>query len=216
MDPVLCCVRMAKGARLKTSRHGDLPWRVGEVAPDFTLIDAWALPAQGTLDEFADLIEIFASLNLDADEASRLSRALFALRAWIGQRLGWDEEINTLPIPGCEETSLRERLPGDLDTEKDDATGESPFRPVYRTKDEWAVELSNGTVHAILHLGWVPQADGTYRGQLGVYVKPRGRFGPLYMALIAPFRHYIVYPALMRGIGRAWKARAQTRATDAL
>ena len=32
------------------------------------------------------------------------------------------------------------------------------------------------------------------------------------MALIAPFRHYIVYPALMRRIGRAWKARAEKRA----
>ncbi len=193
--------------RLETSKHGDLPWRIGEVAPDFKLIDAWALPARGTLEEFADLREIFANIGPDEDD-SRLSSALFALRAWLGKRLGWDRRINTLPIPGCTETSLRERLPADLDAEKDDAAGESPFRPVYRTKDEWAAELSNGTVHAILHLGWVPRTDGSYRGQLGVYVKPRGRFGPLYMALIAPFRHYIVYPALMRRIGRAWKARA--------
>ncbi len=207
---------MAKGARLKTSRHGDLPWRIGEVAPDFKLIDAWALPARGTLEEFADLREIFASLSLEADENSRLSSALFALRAWLGQRLGWDEELNTLPIPGCRETSLRERLPDDLEAERDDTVGESPFRPVYRTKDEWAVELSNGTVHGILHLGWVPRTDGTYSGQMGVYVKPRGRFGPVYMALIAPFRHLIVYPAMMRRIGRAWKARAQGRETDTL
>jgi hypothetical protein len=27
------------------------------------------------------------------------------------------------------------------------------------------------------------------------------------MALIRPFRHLIVYPALMRQIGRAWQAR---------
>ena len=198
---------MGKGARIETSKHGDLPWRIGELAPDFKLIDAWALPAGGTLEEFSDLCEIFASLSLEANEGSGLSGALFALRAWLGQRLGWDEEINTLPIPSCEETSLRERLPDDLDAERDDSVGESPFRPVYRTKDEWAVELSNGTVHGVLHLGWVPREDGTYSGQMGVYVKPRGRFGPLYMALIAPFRHLIVYPALMRRIGRAWEAR---------
>jgi len=204
------------GARLETSKHGDLPWRIGEVAADFELIDAWALPARGTLEEFADLREIFASLSLEADEDSRLPSALFALRTWLGQRLGWDEEINTLPIPGCRETSLRERLPDDLEAERDDTVGESPFRPVYRTKDEWAVELSNGTVHGILHLGWVPHTDGTYSGQMGVYVKPRGRFGPVYMALIAPFRHLIVYPAMMRRIGRAWKARAQRRDTDTL
>ncbi len=203
---------MAKGSRLKTSRHGNLPWRIGEVATDFELIDAWALPARGTLEEFSDLCEIFTSLSHETAEDSRLSSLLFAVRARLGQRLGWDEEINTLPIPGCRETSLSERLPDDLDAERDDTVGESPFRPVYRTTDEWAVELSNRTVHAILHLGWVKQKDGSYRGQMGVYVKPRGRFGPLYMALIAPFRHYIVYPALMRRIGRAWKARAEKRA----
>jgi len=42
---------------------------------------------------------------------------------------------------------------------------------------------------------------------MGVYVKPRGRFGEAYMAAIAPFRHRIVYPALMRQIEQAWNAR---------
>ena len=85
--------------------------------------------------------------------------------------------------------------------------GEAPFRPIFRTENEWALELSNSTVHAVLHLGWALQEDRTYRGQMGVYVKTRGWFGPLYMALIAPFRHRIVYPALMRRLERAWKAR---------
>ena len=42
---------------------------------------------------------------------------------------------------------------------------------------------------------------------MGIYVKPRGRLGALYMRLIGPFRHLIVYPALMRQIERAWDAR---------
>jgi hypothetical protein len=70
-----------------------------------------------------------------------------------------------------------------------------------------AGELSNGTVHAVLHLAWVEQGNGRHRGQMGVYVKPRGTLGVTYMALIGPFRHLIVYPALMRQIGRAWQAR---------
>ncbi len=207
---------MAKSGRLKTSRHSRLPWRIKEIAPDFKLIDAWALPARGTLEEFADLLEIFANLNLAADDASRPSRALFALREWLGQRLGWDEKVNTLPIPGCDETSLRQRLPADLEAEQGDDFSESPFHPVFWTPTEWAAEISNGTVHAILHLGWVKGKDGAYRGQMGIYVKPRGQLGPLYMALIAPFRHYIVYPALMRRINRAWKARAQSRMDETL
>ena len=194
-------------ARLETSQHADLPWRIGEVAPDFELIDAWALPAEGTLEEFSDLCEIFGKIDPTGDGGSRLSRALFALRGWLGRLFAWDEETNILPIPGCEEASLRERLPSDLEPDTDETAGDAPFRPVYRTEDEWALELSNSTVHAILHLGWVSQGGGRYRGQMGVYVKPRGRFGPLYMRAIAPFRHLIVYPALLRRIGRSWNAR---------
>jgi hypothetical protein len=48
---------------------------------------------------------------------------------------------------------------------------------------------------------------GRFQGQMGVYVKPRGRLGAAYMELIAPFRHRVVYPALMRQIERAWIAR---------
>jgi hypothetical protein len=58
-----------------------------------------------------------------------------------------------------------------------------------------------------MHLAWVDQGDGRYQGQLAVYVKPRGRLGQGYMALIRPFRHRVVYPALMRQIGQAWDKR---------
>jgi Protein of unknown function (DUF2867) len=36
----------------------------------------------------------------------------------------------------------------------------------------------------------------------------RGNLGEAYMMFIEPFRHFIVYPALMRQIGRAWDARS--------
>ena len=79
------------------------------------------------------------------------------------------------------------------------------------TPTEWAAELPNGTVHAIIHPGWIKRNAGTYRGQMGLHVKPRGRFGPLYMVLLAPFRHYIVYPALLREIDRACMSFSQPR-----
>ena len=40
-----------------------------------------------------------------------------------------------------------------------------------------------------------------------VYVKPRGTLGDAYLTLIDPFRHRIVYPSMLRQIGRAWEAR---------
>ena len=194
-------------ARLDPSEHAGLPWRINEVASDFKLIDAWTLPAEGDLDEFAQLCAIFANLDLATDKGSKPSAVLFKARSWLGERLDWDDAPKTLPIPGCEEVSLRQRLPADLEAETDETAGKLPFRPVYRTDIEWALELSNATVHAVLHLGWTSQSGSGYRGQMGVYVKTRGVLGSVYMAAIAPFRYFIVYPALIRRIDRAWRAR---------
>lgn len=193
--------------RLPTAEHEAHPWVIAQIAPEFELIDAWALPAQGGRDDFDALLEIMASLE-PANAESGVTRALFRVRHQLGAWFGWDHAARRLPIPGCTETTLRQRLPADL---RGSATGlelsQTGFTPLYRTGDEWAAELSNGTVHAVLHLAWVEQGEDHYRGQMGVYVKPRGKFGATYMALIRPFRHLIVYPALIRQIGRAWKSR---------
>jgi len=194
--------------RLSNGDHEKHGWRIREVAPDFRLEDAWALPAQGRAEDFATLLEVMASLD-PADMQSRATRALFGIRAQLGGWLGWDGPPR-LAIPHDAETTLRARLPEDL---RDTATGpdlhprDFTFTPLYRTDVEWAAELSNRTVHAIMHLAWVERGAGRYQGQMGVYVKPRGRLGAAYMAVIAPFRHRVVYPALMRQIERAWNAR---------
>jgi hypothetical protein len=47
---------------------------------------------------------------------------------------------------------------------------------------------------------------------MAVLLKPNGLFGAAYMAAIKPFRYVIVYPALMRQIGREWRAGAGNRA----
>lgn len=60
-------------------------------------------------------------------------------------------------------------------------------------------------MHAVLHLSWVPNGAGGYHGQMAVLVKPNGLFGTAYMAAITPFRHLIVYPALMRTIRQRWQ-----------
>jgi hypothetical protein len=196
---------MGMDTRLRRSEHGDLPWRINEFASDFELIDAWALPASGTREEFADLFRIVTSLDPGADPKSPLSRQLFAVRAQLGRRMGWDraDVVNTLPIPGCRESSLSERLPRELAATGDRTSERSSSRTVFEIENEAARELSNSLLHAIIHLGWVPRPDGTYHGQMGIYVKHRRKAGPLYMAAIAPFRHHIIYPALLRQIESA-------------
>jgi len=113
-----------------------------------------------------------------------------------------------LPIPGTNEISLSERLPDDLrGTAADLDLGSLPFVPLYRTDSEFAAEVSNQTMHGVMHLAWVDQGEGRYQGQMAVYVKPRGLFGKAYMELIKPFRYWVVYPALTRQFERAWNRR---------
>ena len=202
--------------RLSNSEHESHAWRIQEVAPDFRLVDAWALPAQGGVEDFSTLLEVMASLD-PARGASRATRALFAIRYRIGGWLGWDEPARPLAIPQAAATTLRARLPEDLRGSADGVElGAKDFSPLYGTDVEWAAEISNATVHGVLHVAWVEMGDGRYRGQMGVYVKPRGALGTVYMAAIAPFRHLIVYPALMRQIEHAWDARmAQRRSANA-
>jgi Protein of unknown function (DUF2867) len=69
-------------------------------------------------------------------------------------------------------------------------------------------EISNKTVHSLMHIGWVPDGKGGYRGQMAVLVKPNGRLGAAYMAAIKPFRYLLVYPALIRWLERAWQRSA--------
>jgi hypothetical protein len=195
------------------------PWRIRELVPDFTLEDVWALPVEGGPDDFPALLELMASLD-PARSDSRATRALWGLRDRLGAWFGIgrttipadgvpDAPVGALPIPGSSEISLAERLPQDLRaTATDDDLGRpSLFSPLYRTDVEAAAEISNQTVHGVMHLAWVDRGDGRYQGQMAVYAKPRGLLGKGYMELIKPFRHWIVYPALLGQLGRAWKKR---------
>jgi hypothetical protein len=178
---------------------------MGEVAPDFRLEDVWALPVYGGADDFPKLLEVMASRDLSR-QAPVMLRLMFAVRWQLGRWFGWDDPADR-PIPGRSETSLTERLPPDLRGTVTGMRFGSLFTPIYCTDTEFAAEISNQTVHGVMHLTWVEHGDGRYQGQMAVYVKPRGRFGRQYMAFITPFRHWVVYPALLRQIERAWNTR---------
>jgi hypothetical protein len=197
--------------RVPNAIHATRQLRIHELAPDFTVEDVWALPTVGGAGDFPTLLDVFA--NLDFPSSTSLpTRVLWGIRDLLGRwfDLGRiDRTTDTaagLPIPGTSETSLAARLPNDL-RGTTDTDLRSPFTALYRTDDEYAAELSNRTVHAVLHLAWVEQGDGRYQAQMAVYVKPRGRLGQAYMTFIKPFRYLIVYPALMRHIERAWTER---------
>jgi len=190
--------------RLPNSAQTSQPWRIHDLIQDFRLEDVWALPTPGGPDDFPQLLQLIASLD-PSDDSSAVVRALFSIRWKIGELFGWDDPEGG---HGSPRPTLRDRLPADLrDTPAGPDLDALPFTSLYLTDHEWAAEIVNRTVHGLMHIGWVPDQGRGYRGQMSVYVKPNGLLGFLYMATIAPFRHVIVYPLMLRGIGREWQAR---------
>ncbi|HEY6692725.1 MAG TPA: DUF2867 domain-containing protein [Solirubrobacteraceae bacterium] len=191
--------------RLPNTEHTSRPWRIHELTRDFRLEDVWALPTPGGPDDLPRLVQQIAAGDTSTNP-SGAARALFAIRWKLGKLLSWDDPDAG---DGSRVPTLRDRLPADL---RDAPYGPDfdalPFTSLYLVDDEWAAEIVNRTVHGVMHIGWVPDGSGGYRGQMAVLVKPNGLLGTAYMAAIRPFRHLIVYPPLMRDIERNWRARA--------
>ena len=196
---------MLGSERLADTDHTSRPWRIHEFTKDFRVQDVWALPTPGGRGDFPRLLRLWSTF--DPADTSPVVRVLFAIRWWLGAVLGLDR-----PETGFDGRvhTLADRLTADLRERPKFAADLDPFVPLYVTDDEVALEIANQTVHGVLHVGWVADAAGGYRGQMAVLVRPNGVLGHAYLAAIAPFRHLVVYPLMMRSIGRAW--REQTSA----
>jgi hypothetical protein len=184
--------------KLPSSEHFSRPWRIHALTRDFRLEDVWALPTPGGPDDFPRLVGMVASFDEPRQRFS-LVGLLFAIREALGQVFGWDGRADDPTRP-----SLRERLPAALRDSPSAVTPAMGFTPLYQTDDEWAAELINQTVHGVIHLGWVRDDESVYRGQMAILVKPNGLLGSAYMTAIAPFRYLIVYPRMLKGVGRKW------------
>lgn len=184
--------------RLDPSAQTSQDWRIHDLISDFRLLDVWRLPTPGGPDDFPRLVRQSVAFD-PAHSASRPVRALFALRWKMGEIFGWDRPGSSPP------PTLRDRLPEDLRANLSAPDHEAlPFSTLYLTDREWAAEIVNRTVHGVMHLGWVEDEPGQFRGQMAVYVKPNGFLGKVYLAVIAPFRHLVVYPAMIREMARRW------------
>jgi hypothetical protein len=193
--------------RLPRSDHESQPWRIHEIAHDFKVEDVWALPTPGGPDDFPRLVRLLADLD-PAQASSPVVRMLFEIRSKLGDLLGLDDPVAGL---GSRVPTLRERLPADLRIAPAPRAGAMPFVPLYETRTEYAAETANRTVHGLVHLGWVADDEGGYRGQLAILVKRNGLLGAAYMAAIAPFRYLVVYPQILRELGRTWRAEVSNR-----
>ena len=194
--------------RLASTAHTAQPWLIHKIAPDFRLEDVWALPTPGGPEGFRTLVFVLEDTDFEHD-APPVARALWALRGKLGTVLGLDRARSGLD---ARVASLRSRLPADVleatrqhEREQGQEDGRSPFTFLYQLDNERAAEIANRTMHGVLHLGWVPDDEGGWRGQMAILVKPNGGLGIAYMALIKPFRYWIIYPALLRSFERRWE-----------
>ena len=189
-----------------------LPLEVHALLADVPLRDVTAidLPGGGPSRTIADVRALLPERG--ADQAGNWpTRALFRLRFGLGRLFGWDR-----PEPPEVEArvSLRRRLPPDLVMRSQVVPGtpDGFFRVMYVLEREMLVEARNATVHAFLASVLVPGVDvgagaGGYRLYWAVYVHRRSWLTPLYMALIEPFRRFVVYPSLFRRLYAAWCGR---------
>jgi hypothetical protein len=130
----------------------------------------------GGPDDFPRLVQWLASRGDPSHTAASCAvRTLWAIRWKAGELLGWDGPDAG---PGSERPTLRDRLLADL---REAPSGPDfaalPFTSLYLTGDEWAAEIVNRTVHGVMHLGWVPDGAGGYRGQMAVRSSQTGCSG---------------------------------------
>jgi len=168
---------------------------------DVTAID---LPGGG---DTRTVTDVQALLREDVRAStSSLVRALFGARRLLGRVFGWDSESHARS-----RSSFLHRLSDDLRTRSvvPPGTAQGPFTLLYVLERESLAEARNATVHAFMCSALEKTAAG-YRLYWGVYVKPVSWLTPVYMATIEPFRRFVVYPSIFRGIRRAWIERYGT------
>ncbi len=177
------------------------PLRVHSFLAGVPLHDVWAvdLPPirEGvTLREFLQRASKTKALRKMALPA----RALLGLRILLGKAFKWDEE----PTDAVQ-ASFAGRL-----TAEDRARSQVPagtadgfLRVVYSFENESLREVINRTVHAAA-LQALFRTEQGYRFYFAVYVRKVSWITPLYMALIDPFRRWVVYPAIIRQLRQNW------------
>jgi hypothetical protein len=170
---------------------------VGVPLHDVSVID---LPGGGPGRTLLDLRSILSSQSLN--RANPVVRMLFGLRSVLGRIFRWDRPDERRP-----ESSFLPRLTPDLRARSlaPPGSADGPFSLLYLLENESLAELQNATAHAFIASVLEP-IEGGYRLYWAVYVRPVSRLTPLYMAIIAPFRRFIVYPAIFRRIRHAWQA----------
>ena len=184
--------------RAAPGEYLNLRLRAHELLHDVPLYDVSVvdLPGGGAGRSVADIRALES-----AAPASRIANALYGVRHVLGRVFDWDR------VPMRPEESLLSRLSerDRGDSEITPGTRDGPFLLLYQFPGEALSETRNATVHGYVCTALARTATG-YRLYWGVYVRPVSRLTRPYLIAIEPFRRFILYPAMLRRIRRAWLA----------
>lgn len=184
------------------ARYRALPLHAHDLLEHVPLHDVWHVELPGG-DAGLTLADLRALMSWDQmGNLNPVVRALFELRRALGRWFRWDENPRDASMP-----SWLDRVPQQLRERSllPPGTSEGPFRLLYALESESVSEARNATVHAFSVMA-LEKVTGGYRAVWAIYVAPVSRWTAWYMALIDPFRHWIVYPAVLKRAHRAWVA----------
>ena len=187
-----------------------LPLRAHELLADVPLHDVWRVELPGG-DPDLTLLDLRALMGGERrQELNHVVRGLFQLRVALGRWFRWDT-----PEPAAAAPTWLDRVPQELLDRSlvSPGTSDGPFNVLYVHENEAVSEVRNATVHAFSVLALERHGDG-YRAFWAIYVAPVSRWTPYYMALIDPFRRWLVYPAILKRTHRAWIEKWKNRASQ--
>lgn len=148
--------------------------------------------------------------KIGEQELGFVPKALFGLRGLIGKMFGWDD------VPQLVESNSYLSQLSDADRAKSlipPGKTEGINRIIYCFENEQMMEIINRTVHCFWVLASQPLPGG-YGLYVAVYVKRLNWRTPIYMAVITPMLKWIIYPAMLNGVKRAWLNRFPTGKTS--
>lgn len=182
--------------RVPPGEYQRLRLRVHELLHDVPLYDVSIvdLPGGGAGRTVADIRALESTAA-----PSRIASAMYRVRHVLGSVFGWDR------VPMQPEASLLSRLSerDRRDSEVTPGTRDGSFLLLYQFPAESLSETRNATVHGFICTALARTATG-YRMYWGVYVRPVSWLTRPYLIAIEPFRRFILYPAMLRRIRRAW------------
>jgi hypothetical protein len=177
------------------------PLRVHSFLTGVALHDVWAVDLPPLREGVT--LQDFRRAMRGRDWIERISfpaRLLFRLRFLIGRIFGWDSEprksqLELFAQRLTAEDRARSTVPA--------GTPEGLFRVVYSFENETLLEVVNRTVHGAL-LSALAETPKGYRFYFAIYVRKLSWITPIYMAMIDPFRKWVVYPALLKQVRSNW------------